>query len=198
MQVTNDQVVRFKNMVHDFAVKHHLYHRFFEYQGELDRLEVEFFQYTQYETKTTRTAKTYAINFLEVRSLTEAATPMFADALVRFRKIDIAPECCAPTITNVIYNPPATVVFWSDGSKTVVKCGENDTFDPEKGLVMAISKKMLGNQGNYYNEFKKWTAKCEVESLYPKTLFPNSPFLNKLADTAAKLGTAMLTGRTPR
>ena len=59
-------------------------------------------------------------------------------------------------IKNVIFSDPATIVFWSDGSKTVVKCGERDIFDPEKGLAMAISKKFLGNKGNYNNEFKKW------------------------------------------
>ena len=60
-----------------------------------------------------------------------------------------------PSITNVIFNDPATIVFWDDGTKTVVKA-ENEPFDPEKGLAMAIAKKSLGNQSNYYNEFKKW------------------------------------------
>ncbi len=59
-------------------------------------------------------------------------------------------------IKNVIFNNPATIVFWADNTKTVVKC-ENEEFDPEKGLAMAISKKALGNQGNYFDEFKKWT-----------------------------------------
>ena len=27
-------------------------------------------------------------------------------------------------IKKVIFNPPATIVFWEDGSKTVVKCRE--------------------------------------------------------------------------
>lgn len=59
-------------------------------------------------------------------------------------------------IENVIFNGPATIVFWSDNTKTVVKCGENDKLDREKGLALAISKKMLGNEGNYFNEFKRW------------------------------------------
>lgn len=62
-------------------------------------------------------------------------------------------------IKEVIFNPPATIVFWADGTKTVVKTQEGEDFDPEKGLAMAISKKALGNQGNYYNQFKKWTGK---------------------------------------
>ena len=47
-------------------------------------------------------------------------------------------------------------MFWSDGKKTVVKCADGETFDEEKGLAMAISKRVLGNKSNYYNEFKKW------------------------------------------
>ena len=58
-------------------------------------------------------------------------------------------------IENVIFNNPATIVFWDDGTKTVVKA-ENEPFDPEKGLAMALAKKVFGNQGSYYNEFKKW------------------------------------------
>lgn len=57
-------------------------------------------------------------------------------------------------IKQVIFNNPATVVFWMDGTKTVVKV-ENEDFDPEKGLAMAIAKKVYGNTGSYYNQFKK-------------------------------------------
>lgn len=59
-------------------------------------------------------------------------------------------------IENVIFNDPATIVFWSDDTKTVVKCQPGDKFDPEKGLAMAISKKTMGNTGSYCNVFKKW------------------------------------------
>lgn len=64
-------------------------------------------------------------------------------------------------IEKVIFNDPATIVFWKDGTKTVVKAS-NKEFDPEKGLAMAIAKKALGNEGNYYNEFKKWLPKEET------------------------------------
>lgn len=67
------------------------------------------------------------------------------------------------SIKNVIFNPPATIVFWSDGTKTVVKA-KNEDFDPEKGLAMAISKKMLGNNGSYYNVFKKWLPKEDTST----------------------------------
>lgn len=59
-------------------------------------------------------------------------------------------------IKKVIFNNPATIVFWADGTKTVVKA-ENEDFDPEKGLAMAIAKKALGNKGSYFNKIKRWT-----------------------------------------
>lgn len=66
-----------------------------------------------------------------------------------------------PVIENVIFNPPATIVFWGDDSKTVVKCQPNDTFSRETGLAMAIAKKVYGNKGNYNNVFRKWVPKDE-------------------------------------
>ncbi len=62
-------------------------------------------------------------------------------------------------IKKVIFNNPATIILWADGSKTVVMCGERDTYDPEKGMAMAIARKALGNKGNYYNTFEKWLPK---------------------------------------
>ena len=62
-----------------------------------------------------------------------------------------------PQIKKLIFNPPATIVFWNDGTKTVVKCQNYEEFDPEKGLAMAFFKKMHGNKGHYFEEIKKWT-----------------------------------------
>lgn len=64
-------------------------------------------------------------------------------------------------IKKVIFNEPATIVLWEDGTKTIVKCQEGDVFDPEKGLAMAISKKYFGNKGNYCEVFKKWCPEEE-------------------------------------
>lgn len=61
-----------------------------------------------------------------------------------------------PDIADVIFSGPATIIKWTDGTKTVVKCGKVENFDPEKGLAMAITKKALGNKGNYYETIKKW------------------------------------------
>lgn len=63
-----------------------------------------------------------------------------------------------PKIQKVIFNIPATIILWTDGTKTVVKA-ENEPFDPEKGMAMAIAKKFLGNNHAYYNQFKRWLPK---------------------------------------
>ena len=59
-------------------------------------------------------------------------------------------------IKKVIFNGKATIVYWEDGTKTVVKLQGLEWYDPEKGLAMAIAKKALGNKGSYYEIFKKW------------------------------------------
>ena len=62
-------------------------------------------------------------------------------------------------IENVIFNDPATIVFWKDGTKTVVHAQNGEPYDKEKGLAMAISKKAFGNKRDYYNTFKRWLRK---------------------------------------
>lgn len=58
-------------------------------------------------------------------------------------------------LKKVLFHDPATIVFWEDGTKTVVKCQPGDTFDPLTGFLMAFYKKACGNKGNYNNALKK-------------------------------------------
>ncbi len=58
------------------------------------------------------------------------------------------------TYKRVIFNDPATIVIWEDGSKTIVKCQKGDVYDPEKGLALCFMKKALGNKGNFNNVLK--------------------------------------------
>lgn len=69
-------------------------------------------------------------------------------------------------IKNVIFNDPATIVYWKDGTKTVVKVQEGDVFDPEKGLAMAFFKKMHGNTGNYNNIIHKWVGDYKPDPVH--------------------------------
>lgn len=82
--------------------------------------------------------------------------PKFEGCIMGIQTVEPNASYYVPEIKNVIFNDPATIVFWEDGTKTVVKCQECDEFDPEKGLAMAIAKKSYGNKGNYCNKMKKW------------------------------------------
>lgn len=48
-----------------------------------------------------------------------------------------------PTPKKMVVNGPATIVFWSDGTKTIAKCCKDEPFDPEKGVAIAIAKKFV-------------------------------------------------------
>jgi len=81
----------------------------------------------------------------------------------------------AAVIKDAIFAPPATIVYWSDGTKTVVKCSEKDIFDPEKGLAMAIAKRCGGNKGSYYKEIQHWVEKSGKK-------YPGKPAAGKAVD----------------
>lgn len=49
-----------------------------------------------------------------------------------------------PDVIRVIFNPPATIVFWTDGTKTVVKCAEGEKFDPYTGFCYAFTERYFG------------------------------------------------------
>lgn len=59
-------------------------------------------------------------------------------------------------IKDVRFSPPATIVFWSDNTKTVVKAQNGEPFDAEKGLMACIIKRITGNTGRYNELFKKY------------------------------------------
>ena len=95
------------------------------------------------------------------------------------------------TIKDVIFNPPATIVFWMDGTKTVVKDQGEVFYDPEKGMAMATAKKAFGNKGNYYNQFAKYLdiyekkQEAEFTSSYANTVLDDiiEKFRNSLTKT---------------
>lgn len=73
-----------------------------------------------------------------------------------------------PNIDKVIFNDPCTIVIWSDKTKTIVRKGEGEVYDPEKGMAMAICKKALGTNeslSNYYDIFKKYLRLYEDDRI---------------------------------
>lgn len=102
-----------------------------------------------------------------------AAMKQFNAKIDNVKKKIIMQECFG--IKKVIFNDPATIILWKDGTKTVVKCGDHDVFDPEKGLAMAIAKKALGNKYNYYDIFEEWISDISV-LYYPAVENPEAVF----------------------
>lgn len=86
----------------------------------------------------------------------------------------------ADMIEDVIFNDPATIIKWKDGTKTVVKVQEGDMYDPSVGFAMAVCKKVFGNKGNFNEVFKKWVPEYKtstrVDDIYGLKNFVRSFF----------------------
>ena len=74
--------------------------------------------------------------------------PWPRDAL--FAVGDAPKQTYLPEPKTVIFHPPATIVYWEDGEKTIVKCMDSDEFSPEVGLAMCLAKYIFGKR------YKKW------------------------------------------
>lgn len=71
------------------------------------------------------------------------------------------------SVDRIIFNDPATIVFWKDGTKTVVKCQKGQTFNPYFGFCAAMAKKLYGSNSmlnrivdTYYKEEDPRKDKC--------------------------------------
>ena len=62
-----------------------------------------------------------------------------------------------PEIEKVIFQKTHTIVLWKNKTKTIVNCSEED-FDKEKGLAMAIAKKIMSR-----GEFKKLLENADIQ-----------------------------------
>ena len=89
-----------------------------------------------------------------VMGIVDLLDEIFGDAANETKKwensVDLDKE-----IDHVVFNDPATVVFWKDGTKTVTKCHTGDTFNKETGLAMCSVRKLTGNR-NYNKVFEKY------------------------------------------
>lgn len=46
---------------------------------------------------------------------------------------------------KIIFSGPCTIIIWKDGTKTMARVSEGDTFDPEKGVAICFMKRLLGH-----------------------------------------------------
>lgn len=68
-----------------------------------------------------------------------------------------------PQIRNVIFNDPATIIFWMDGSKTVVKCMQGYEFDAYTGFMAAVCKKLFGSSSAVRKIVHSYHKQCQKE-----------------------------------
>ena len=59
-------------------------------------------------------------------------------------------------IVDVKFSGNRTIVFFRDGTKTIVTCQEGDTFDKEKGLAMACMKRLFKDTNVFNEVLRKW------------------------------------------
>ena len=68
-----------------------------------------------------------------------------------------------PEPVRVLYNGPCTIVFWSDGTKTIVRCAGDQEFDTYSGFVAAFAKKMFGSTSRVKKMLRKISNVEEVK-----------------------------------
>ena len=61
-----------------------------------------------------------------------------------------------PEVERIIYHEPATIVFWSDGTKTVVKCMKEQEFNKYYGFIAALAKRVFGSNSAVERIIRKY------------------------------------------
>lgn len=93
----------------------------------------------------TGTIPTLTRHWSSRKPVTMIVDEIFADRITLVRKN-------MPTIKQIIINPPATIIIWKDGTKTV--CKSNEEYDPEVGVAMCITKKYFGSRNQFTKAVK--------------------------------------------
>lgn len=82
---------------------------------------------------------------------------------------DDVPCLGIPPIDNIIFNPPATIVLWCDGTKTVVKCMEGQKFERYAGFAAAVMKKLFGSSSHAKHVMEECTLEKDEPEKKPES-----------------------------
>lgn len=99
---------------------------------------------------------------------------------------------------KVIYNPPATIIIWPMGDKTVVKCCEDDIYDPMTGFLLCCLKHYIGadnDPAKFHRFLKDFGPKPEqydsedtdLQQAYAKLNIAASKAALSLGDAAVRI-----------
>ncbi len=157
MKMNQENMKRFEEMVRDWASDNNLV---VEFNQRWDIRETGI-RFKELETHSNRDVR---VTWDNKKSLSQAGAAIFS-YIIREFDLDGRLTFAELKIKDVIFNEPATIVLWEDGTKTVVKCQDGDVYSKELGLAMCISKKALGNKGNFNDIFKKWVPEPEVKTI---------------------------------
>ena len=84
---------------------------------------------------------------------------------------------------HIIFNGAATIVFWANGTKTVVKCKEGAEYNAEEGLRCCIIKKLLGDSPEFWNFIKGAVPEDKANknkySVWAKKVIAQAKHINK-------------------
>ena len=90
---------------------------------------------------------------------------MFSDEILFARPlsfIDLPYKKIAKLPERYIINQNATILFWEDGTKTIVKRCKDDEFNPRLAFLTAFFQKYCGMSKNKAN---KYLASLQVEDV---------------------------------
>lgn len=76
----------------------------------------------------------------------------------------VVPNIYSPL--KIVVNGPATIVFWQDGTKTVVKCSKYDSYDLYSAFTAALAIKIFGTNSKVKSTLSN---KLKIEKLYYKS-----------------------------
>jgi len=86
---------------------------------------------------------------------------------------------------QITYSGKTTIVFWQDGTKTVVKCAENEEFVPEIGVAEAIAEKVFGSRNQFLKAVKRGYRQ-------PATENEKQQFLKEKAEAKTKKALSLI------
>ena len=91
-------------------------------------------------------------------------------------------------IKRVIFNDPATIIMWADGTKTVAKAVKGDKYDPEKGFAIAYAKKFAGKTFREGDVLSLDGSTGNIYDTLIKTVpaDPNSGYFGRIMELADK------------
>lgn len=116
---------------------------------------------TTFEEKDNEKEKKEMMNHYEIRNeaerrakdekieISRKRVDELAEIIKQEEALNEAKEVCSKfTPKRIIYNDPVTIVFWKDGTKTIVRATKETIFNKYNAFTAALAKKILMSNSN--------------------------------------------------